>query len=126
MKGYNMKYKFSLADVCLPYYWSGHHLAHVQIPVYHGMKLNEIKDAIRSQLSQGCVMGNTDEARLLSSDFINPNDELSADKLTKKAYAAVNRIRPAKKNTRRFFMYLDEQTYDDFWTVYAYFVFVEI
>jgi len=120
-----MKFEFSLADVCLSDYWPGHHLPYVQIPVYRGMKLNEIKDAIRSELSQGCVMGNTDEARLLSFYFINPNDDLLADKLTKKAYAAVNRISPVKKNTRRFFMDLDEQTDDD-WTVYAYFVFVEI
>jgi hypothetical protein len=34
-----MSYKFDIihADTCLPDYWSGHHLPHVQIPVFNGM-----------------------------------------------------------------------------------------
>ena len=88
-----IKFECCHADTCLSDYWSGHHLPHVQIPVYRGMTLKEVKDAIRSELSQGAVMGSTDNARLLSADMVRPDEEKQADRVTRAAYAAVNRMR---------------------------------
>lgn len=112
------------ADTCLPDFWSGHHLPHVQIPVYRGMSLKSIKADIISELSQGAVMGNTDTAWLLSADYVGPEREADAIKATKAAYAAIARMRPAIPRKRRMFENLEEQSDDDA-TVYAYFVFVE-
>ena len=121
-----MKLEFAHADTCLPDYWSGHHLPHVQVPVWHGMKLSELKQAIRDELRQGAVMGSTDDARMLSADVIQPGEEKRADQLTRAAYAAINRIRPAKKGARTLFSDLEPYTEDDQGeTVYAFFVLVE-
>ena len=110
------------ADTCLPDYWSGHHLPHVQITAWPGMSLAQIRAAIRSEISQGAVMGSTDEARLLSADMVAPTEERRADMLTQRAYAAVARMKPARKGQRRFFTDI-EQTEDGDSTVYAFFVF---
>lgn len=112
-------------DTCLPDYWSGHHLPHVQIPVYKGMTLKAIKADICSELAQGAVMGSTGTAWLLSADYVGPECEAAAIKVTKAAYAAVNRMKPARKGQRRFFTDLEECEGDDCGTVYAYFVFTE-
>lgn len=45
------------ADTCLPDYWGGHHLAHVQVPVWNGMSLAELKKALMSELNEGAVAG---------------------------------------------------------------------
>lgn len=122
-----MRLKCSHADTCLPDYWGGHHLPHVQIPVYPGMKLGEVKRAIKSELAQGAVAGSGDDARLLSADLVRPEEERRADKLTRAAYAAVNRIRLADTRKRRLFTDLDAADCDDDCgdSVYAFFVFVE-
>ena len=114
------------ADTCLADYLSGHHLPHVQIAVWNGMTMRQLKQAIRDELRQGAVMGSTDEARLLSADMVAPEEEKRADRLTRAAYAAVNRLKPAKKGARRLFKDL-EKTPDDYdgESVYAFFVFVE-
>ena len=111
------------ADTCLPDYWGGHHLAHIQIYVVPGMSLSDIKKALRSELSQGAVCGSNDAARALSWDVVE--DEKYADKVTKAAYAAVARIKPVKKGQRKFFTNV-EQCEDGDSSVYAYFVFREI
>jgi len=113
------------ADTCLPDYWTGHHLPHVQIPVWAGMTMAEIKRAIRSEISQGAVMGSDDTARLLSADMVQPGEERRADMLTRRAYAAVARLTPARKGQRRFFLDLEPQE-EDAESVYAFFVFREI
>lgn len=96
-----MKMTCAHADTCLPDYWSGHHLPHVQIPVTRRkMSLAEIRRAIRSELAQGAVMGNSDEARLLSYDYVA--DEKRADALTRAAYAAVNRDVVGVRKGQRF------------------------
>ncbi len=116
------------AGTCLSDYWSGHHLPHVQIPVYRGMTLAQVKSAIRSELSQGAVMGSTDNARLLSADMVRPDEEKQADQVTRAAYAAVNRMRLADKRKRKLFMKLEEidENDDCCESVYAFFVFVEL
>lgn len=50
-------------------------------------------------------------------------NEKLADKLTAAAYAAVNRIKPAKKGQRTLFKDLPEEEEDQDYSVYAYFVF---
>lgn len=121
-----MKLECYHVDTCLPDYWSGHHLPHVQIPVYRGMSLKEIKSSISEELRMGYVMGNTDYARLLSADMVNPEEEKQADKLTKAAFASVNRIKPSKKGQRKFFTDLEKSDENDGSdSVYAYFVFIE-
>lgn len=89
-------------DTCLPDYWSGHHLPHVQIPVTcRRMPFQAIRNAIREELRQGAVMGSGDDARLLSRDVIRSDEEQRANALTRAAYAAVARdvrgIKPRQK-----------------------------
>ena len=111
------------ADTCLSGYWSGHHLPHVQIAVWRGMTLKQIKEAIRRELREGAVAGSCDAARLLSADMVRPCEEKQADALTRAAYAAVNKIKPAVKGQRRFFTDLeDSDDSDDGETVWAFFV----
>jgi hypothetical protein len=122
-----IKFECCHADTCLSDYWSGHHLPHVQIPVYRGMTLKDVKSAIRSELSQGAIAGSTDNARLLSADVVRQDEGKQADRVTRAAYAAVNRMRLADKQKRKLFMDLEESTDDDCsYSVYAFFVFVEI
>lgn len=113
------------ADTCLPDYWSGHHLPHVQIPVYRNMTLAALRDAIRSEISQCAVMGSTDDARLLGDvPFTTPEQEMRLNKLLSKIYAAINRdVRGAKKGQRVAFRDLEPQGEDDE-SVYAFFVIV--
>lgn len=119
-----MKMTCTHADTCLPDYWSGHHLAHVQIPVTRRkMSLAEIRRAIRSELRQGAVMGNSEDAQLLSCDYVV--DEKRADALTRAAYAAVNRdVIGSRKGQRYADTGVTEFGYDEE-TVYMYFVFNE-
>ena len=120
-----MKFECVHIDTCIADHWSGHHLPHVQIPVWPGMSLKDIKDSIKNEIRQGAVAGSTDYARLLSADLVKPSEEKLADQVTRAAYAAVNRIKPAKKGQRKFFMDVDEPCeYCE--TVYAWFVFVDI
>lgn len=120
-----MKLEIVHADTCLPDYWSGHHRAHVQIPVTPGMSLTDIREAIRSEIVQGAVAGSDDIAFLLSADYVGADREAEADKVTKATYAAINRMRPARKGQRRFFTDIETgEEHDD--TVYAFFVIVEV
>lgn len=122
-----IKFECCHADTCLSGYWSGHHLPHVQIPVWRGMTLAQVKSALHDELSQGAVSGSTDNARLLSADMVRPDEEKQADRVTRAAYAAVNRMRLADKRKRKLFMDLEESTDDDDdcgESVYAFFVFV--
>lgn len=122
-----MKLECVLADVCLPSYWSGHHRPHVQVPVYRGMPLKALREAIRDELRQGAVAGSSDDAHLLSDGWVRPDEEKRADQLTRAAYAAVNRMRPARKGAKTLFRDLEDQPQDECSeSVYAFFVFVEV
>lgn len=116
------------ADTCLPSYWSGHHYPHVQIAALSGMSGKDIRDAIKSELSQGAVMGNSHNAMLLASDYVGPENAKEAEQIFKAAIAAVNRMRPATKGKRKFFTDLEplDDNADGSDSVYAYFVFVEL
>ena len=123
-----IKFECCHADTCLSDYWSGHHLPHVQIPVYRGMSLKDVKSAIRSELSQGAVMGSSDNARLLSADIVRKDEAKQADRVTRAAYAAVNRMSLTDHRKRKLFMDVEEcdEENDCCDSVYAFFVFVEI
>ena len=121
-----MKLEIVHAETCLPDYWRGHHKAHLSIPVYKGMTLKEIKSGILHELAHGAIMGGDSVAEALS-DCSRCTPEEQA-RIYKKAKAAINRLKPAIKGQRRFFLDLEETGEDDGWgsQVYAYFVFVEI
>lgn len=119
-----MKYELQHADTCLPDYWPGHHRAHVRIPVWPGMSGKDIRESLKSEINEGAVMGGDTLAGLLS-DCPPPGREKDAERAHKAAIAAVNRMRPAVKGTRRFFLDIDSPSEDED-TVYAFFVFVEI
>lgn len=119
-----MKLEIVHVDTCLSDYWTGHHRAHVQIPVVPGMSGKDIRDAIKSEISQGAVMGSDDIAFLLSADYVGADREADADRVTKAAYAAINRMRPARKGQRRFFT--DVEYSEECETVYAFFVLIEV
>jgi hypothetical protein len=110
------------ADTCLPDYWRGHHLPHIAVLVWHGMTFVALKEAIRNELRQGYVSGSCDAARVLQADYVAPEEEAVADALTRAAYAAVNRIKPARKGQRKLFMDLDPIDDDEGPDVCAYFV----
>ena len=121
-----IKFECCHADTCLDGYWSGHHLPYVQIPVRNGMSMKQIKQAIGRELREGAVMGSDDQARLLSADMVRPHEDKLADQLTRATYAAVNRMKPAKKGQRKFFTDLETDDSEDRETVWAFFVFREI
>lgn len=52
-------YTCAHADTCLSDYWGGHHLPHIQIYVWAGMTLRDIKDALQSEVSQGAFSGSS-------------------------------------------------------------------
>ena len=121
-----IKFECCHADTCLSGYWSGHHLPHVQIIAERGMTLKDVKDAIRSELSQGAVMGSTDNARMLYADMVREDEVKQADRVFRAAYAAVNRMRLANPRKRKLFMDLEEIDENDDCcdSIYAFFVFV--
>lgn len=113
-----MKVSIAHADTCLSDYWSGDARPHLQVPAYR-MTFAELRRQLRSEIAQGAVCGNDNDARLLSCDLVT--DEKRADELTRKVYAAINRdIRPAKKGDRLCFR--DVETGDCEESVYAFFV----
>lgn len=102
------------ADTCLPDYWAGHHLPHISVPVWHGMTLRQLKDALTHELRAGAIAGSADWQVTESGAFY------------RRAIAAVRRIRPAKKGVRRLFLDLEDPADPEAWdseSVYAYFVF---
>lgn len=109
------------ADTCLSDYWSGHHLPHVQIIVWHGMTLREIKSELKTEILFGYVNGNCDAARLLNFDDIETREQNLANKLQKACIAAINKIKPTEKGKRKYFTDLEKDDHSE--TVYAYFVF---
>lgn len=109
------------ADTALPDYWQGHHLPHISIPVHKGMTLKQIRAAMIDEIMYGQVSGSCDVARILQADWLPPIEYKLAEAFTRAAYAAVNRMKPARKGQRKFFMDLEPEQ-DDYNTVYAYFV----
>ena len=105
------------ADTCLPDYWSGHHLPHVQVPVDSRTTFAELRRSLLSELAEGAVMGSDHMAYQIA---LGMDDE--SHRLYQSAKAAVRRLRPLNKGARRAFPRLERET-EDTDTVYAFFVF---
>ncbi|WGH49745.1 hypothetical protein [Alishewanella phage vB_AspM_Slickus01] len=114
-------------DTCLSSYWSGHHLPHIQIPVYKGMTVKAVKESICAEIGLGQIAG-TQYGNLLTADYLtNDKDIEFVEGWYKKAYAAINRIASAVKHKKTLFNDLEETSCDDCGeTVYAFFVFKEV
>lgn len=115
-------------STCLPDYWSGHHKAHVCVPVWNGITFDELKSSLHSEISQGAVCGSDKISELLGLSGNFSEDEIeTADKA---AHDAVDGITLADgANPNHLFGYLDETDetdgvcFDE--TVYAYFLIVD-
>lgn len=103
------------ADTCLPDYWSGHHLAHIAVPVCRQTTMRDLRRALHAELSQGAVAGSDDRTRDDSGTV--------GDAWFKAAHAAINRdVKLASAGRRLPFGDLEAADDDDV-SVYAYFVF---
>lgn len=103
------------ADTCLSDFWSGHHAAHVQVPVSRDTTMNELRRALHDELSMGAVSGSDDRTR--------DDSGVVGDAWFKAAHAAINRdVRLAKRG--KPFGSLEPDT-EDSETVYAFFVFTD-
>ena len=100
------------ADTCLSDYWGGHHLAHVQVPVWNGMSLVELKKALMAELNEGAVAG---------GDYPGDHDE----QWYAAASAAVQatEAKTAAGADNLFPLLVPQTEDDDVPTVYAFFVF---
>ncbi len=106
------------ADTCPPDYWGGHHLPHVAVPVYPGMTIGELRDAIIGELRMGAVAG---------ADA-TPAETFENDAWMRAACAAVRRdVRMRKPGARFPFRDLpsDGDDGDCYSPIHAYFVFVK-
>ncbi len=100
------------ADTCLSDYWGGHHLAHVQVPVWNGMSLAELKKALMAELNEGAVAGR---------DYPGDHDE-QWYAAARDAVQAIEAKTPAA--AENLFPLLEPQSEEeDAPTVYAFFVF---
>lgn len=98
-------------------------MAHIQVSVWRGMTPKQLRQELRNELVNGCVMGSDELSDLLRPDMPH-NNEAKAERAYRAARAAVNRVRPAKKGARRLFLDLDEADPDDDGadSVYAFFI----
>lgn len=106
------------AGTMLPDYWSGHHLAHIQVPVYRDTTITQLRAALHSELNEGAIAGSDRRTRDDAEDF---------DNWLKAAHAAIDRDVRLKhpRTTMRPFRHLEAQLDDDY-SVYAFFVFVDM
>lgn len=108
------------AGTMLPDYWSGHHLAHIQVPVDPTTTITQLRAALHSELNEGAVMGSDRRTRDDSGEV--------GDRWYKAAHAAIYRdVRLSHpRTTLRPFRELKPQPEDSDVTVYAYFVFQDL
>ena len=108
-----MKLEILFADVCLPDYWGGHHLAHICIPVFKDMTEKQIRESLHSEVSQGAFAGNV------------PWEITESQAWYDACHAAIDNLEFLKGANGLYFSDLEESDeYSD--PVYAYFVFEEI
>lgn len=105
------------AGTCLPDFWSGHHAAHIQVPVSRDTTMKELRQMLHRELNEGAVAGSDDRTRDDSGDI--------GDAWYKAAHAAINRdVRLAKRG--KPFGNLEPESEDDYCeSVYAFFVFTD-
>ena len=121
-----IKFECCHADTCLSDYWSGHHLPHVQIPVYRDMTLAQVKSALHSEMNE-YVSGAGELACAFSYDL--STDKERTEELHKAAHDAIDALELSDPTNDHCFMNLEEIDEDDddcSDCTYAFFVFVEI
>ena len=105
------------ADTCLPSYWGGHHLAHIQVAVHNGMSFDALKADLRRELNEGAIAG---------ADYPGTHN----DQWYAAAVAAVNAmtVNPGVDPAHLFkdLEVGDDEPDDDGESVYAFFVFTPI
>lgn len=111
-----IKLECAHADTCLPCYWGGHQLAHIQIPVRPGMMLGEIQTELHNELRDGCFGGSDDRAL---------EDHPKFQEFCDAAEKAIDAMVPNDPKATTFFNDLEPQEEDDE-SVYAYFVFLDL
>ena len=109
------------ADTCLPDYWGGHHLAHVQVPVWNGMSLVELKKALMSELNEGAVAGSDAPHDWDEQWYAAARDAVRA--IEAFAVRAIEAKTPAAAAENLFPLLIPQCDDDDVPTVYAFFVF---
>ena len=107
------EYTLTHADTCLPSYWQGHHLPHVCFPPWRNMTLENIKQALMSELAQDAIMGNY------------PNDEgVAEENFYIAARKAIENLAPNNPETKEFFTDIEDPEDETCESVMAYFVFM--
>lgn len=114
LSAHHMHLECCHADTCLPSYWGGHHLAHIQVPVWNGMSLDVLKARLRAELNQGAIAG---------ADYPGTHN----DQWYAAAVAAVNAmtVNPGADPAHLFkgLEVGEDEPDDDGESVYAFFVF---
>lgn len=98
-------------DTCLPDYWGGHHKCHVSVPVYKNMKAEDLRIAIRSEISQGAFAGSDNRFHEWHESY---DENLYA--------ACIKACEEMEFRKEILFTELDEQDEDADFSVYAYFI----
>ena len=115
-----MKVTIAHVDTCLSGYFSGNSRPWLAIPARR-MSFADVRRELESEVRQGAIGGNDDHARLLTRDQVEPEEEVRADELRRKLYAAIRRdVKPRRKGARLAFR--DIETDEDADSVMAYFV----
>lgn len=109
------------ADTCFPDYWGGHHLAHIQVPVWNGMSLAELKKALMSELAEGAVAGAGYPGDHDEQWYAAARDAVQA--IEAFAVRAIEAKTPAAAAENLFPLLIPQGDDDDVPTVYAFFVF---
>ena len=109
------------ADTCLSDYWGGHHLAHVQVPVWNGMSLAELKKALMAELNEGAVAGAGYPGDWDEQWYAAARDAVQA--IEAFAVRAIEAKTPAAAAENLFPLLIPQGDDDDVPTVYAFFVF---
>ena len=111
-----MKLTCTHAFTCLPFYWRGHQLPHVAVPVSRDTSFADLRAAIIGELWAGVVAG---------ADA-TPEDTYENDEWYEAAREAVERdVQPRNPGVEHPFSHLDISDEDeDSVPVYAYFVFI--
>lgn len=117
-----MKFTIAIADVCLPDYWPGHAGPHFAVNAYP-RTLADLRAELRDDVRRGNINGNSHAARLLASDYVAERYITQVERATKAVYAAINRVRGARKGQRKVFCDLaDRQDPNGLHDPMAYFV----
>lgn len=111
-----MKLTASHVDTCLSCYWSGHHVAHLQVAVWKNMTLDELKEGLRQDLLDGCFGGSDERTQDTHSEFEAFYDA---------AKVAIDEITLKEPGAALFADLEPRDEDDDGEEVYAFFLFID-